>query len=133
MVEEALHLLVDGRILLVGADDILGLTPQGIHRVEFWTSLGQPQQVDVEALGQPHRPFGRVAGVFIQQQRHMPTTVTGMDRAQEHLEVSRPLVLARQEQPPPGAQVQRSEHGPPLVAAAQEHPLGLAPRRPAPA
>jgi hypothetical protein len=131
MIEETLHLFVNGRVLLVGADEVLALTPQGVHRVEFGAPVRQPQQVDVEALSQPRRSLGRVAGVFVQEQRHVPATVTAMDLAQERLEVSGPLMLARQEQSPARTQVQGPEYSPPRVTPTQENAFGLAFVRPA--
>ena len=35
MIEEAIHVLLNGRVLLVGTDYVLALSPQSIHRVQL--------------------------------------------------------------------------------------------------
>jgi len=49
-VQEAVHLLVDGCILLVGADDILALPPECVHRVQVRRTLGNAVEAVPHAL-----------------------------------------------------------------------------------
>ncbi len=43
MRDERFRLLIDVRVLLVGADYILALPPQGVHRIELGVAFGQPE------------------------------------------------------------------------------------------
>ena len=43
MRDERFRLLIDVRVLLVGADYILALPPQGVHRIELGSAFGQPE------------------------------------------------------------------------------------------
>jgi hypothetical protein len=65
VINKVAHLVVQGGILVIGADDAFGLPPEVFHGVEVGTTLGQPQQLDAERLGQAQRPLGGVRGVFI--------------------------------------------------------------------
>lgn len=73
IIKEAFHLLLDGRVLLVGTDHVLALTPQSIHRVQFRRPVRQPQQG--HPLGRTQGGLRRVAGVLIEQEGHVPTPV----------------------------------------------------------
>jgi hypothetical protein len=81
MVKEALYLFINGCVLLVGTDDVLTLSPQRVHGVELGAPFRQPQEIDIEALGQLHRCVRRVGRVFIQEQCYMPATVARMNLA----------------------------------------------------
>src|SRR4051794_18347530 len=52
MTDESLHLVIDGRMLLVGTDDVFALAPQRIHRIQLRRPLRQPQTLDGEFAGQ---------------------------------------------------------------------------------
>lgn len=43
MRDERFRLLIDVRVLLVGADYILSLSPQGVHRIELGSAFGEPK------------------------------------------------------------------------------------------
>lgn len=49
MRDEQIDLLVNGCILLVGADHVLGLSPQGVHGIELGTAFWQPEQTHAQA------------------------------------------------------------------------------------
>jgi hypothetical protein len=65
VVNEAAHLLVQGSILVISADDGFRLPPEVFDGVEVGAAFGQPQQLDAQGVGQAQRTLGRVAGVFI--------------------------------------------------------------------
>src|SRR3954451_25143725 len=90
--DEAVDLLIDGIILMVGRDDLLTMAPQMIHRVQVWRALGQPQQFDLIVVGQGPRVLRRVAGVLVEQQGDMPPTVVLMDLVHEGLTIGTPVV-----------------------------------------
>ena len=97
IVEEAIDVRLDGRVLLISADHILGLPPQGIHRVQLRRPVRQPQQG--HPLGLAQRSLRRMAGVLIEQQCHMPAAVVRPDLREERLEVAAAPPLARYEEP----------------------------------
>lgn len=102
-------MVFDRRVLLVGADLILAITPQVVHGIEFRRALGQPDQFDPQPLGQMLRADSRVAWVLIQQQGDVPTPVMPMKVDQERLEVPGSLPFPGQKQASPGPEVQASE------------------------
>jgi hypothetical protein len=128
MIEEAVLLLCDGRILLVRTDHVLALPPQRVHRVQLRRPVRQPQQR--HPFGRPQGSLRRVAGILIEQQRHMPTPVVPSNFLEERLEVAATPLLARQEQPGPGPQVHRPEDRAPRIATTQPHPGDFAALRP---
>src|SRR5690349_2059218 len=65
VVGKAAHLMVQASILVIGAEDAFRLPPEVFDGVEVGTAFGQPQQLDVERLGQAQRTLGGVTGVFI--------------------------------------------------------------------
>lgn len=122
--QEEIHLGLDGRVLLVGADDVFGLPPQRVQRVQLRRTLRQPHQG--HPLGRPRRGPGRVGRVLVQQQRHVPAPVVRPRLPQEGLEVSAAPLRARHEQPCPRPQIQRPEDDPPGVLPAQPDAGGFA-------
>ena len=86
LIEEAIHLLLNGCVLLVGADHVLALPPHSIHRVQLRRPLRQPQQRHL--LGIALGDFRRVGGILIEQQSHMPAPVMGPNFCEERLEVA---------------------------------------------
>ena len=129
MVHEAFDLFVDAGVLLVGADDILGLAPEGLDKVELGRAGGQPQQRHV--LGGLPRGARGVAGVLVQEQGDVPATVGGAHQRQERLEVGGAAFRPHQKQARAGAQVQGAKDHALGVAARKQHRRRLAPRRPA--
>jgi hypothetical protein len=65
VVDKAAHLVVQARILVIGAEDAFRIPPEVFDGVEVGTAFGQPQQLNVERLGQAQRALRRVAGIFI--------------------------------------------------------------------
>lgn len=128
VMEEAFHLLLDGRILLIGANDVFALPPQGIYRVQLRRPLRQPQQH--HPFGCPQRGLRGVARILIQQQRHMPTPLRRAHLGEDRLEVIAAPLRARQQQPCPRPQVHRPKAHAPSVAAAQPDLGGVAALRP---
>src|SRR4051794_12994191 len=69
MSEEAILLIVDGRVLLVGTDHVLALPPQCIHRVQLRRPFRQPQQrhplgLAQGSLGRRARSLSEYSPVF---------------------------------------------------------------------
>src|SRR5205807_598929 len=124
-------MIVNRRVLLVGADNIFRLPPQRIHGVQLGGPFRQPQQLDPEQVGQLHRARRGMTGVLVLQQGDRPAPVAAVDQFYERLVIYRPLVLPGQQQPVSGAQVYPPEDDPPGVPAAQQHLLGLSAWRPA--
>jgi hypothetical protein len=60
-----------------------------------------------------------MAGILIQQQRHMPTPVVPPHLVEERLEVHTPPLGTRHKQPAAGSQVQGPEDDPAGIAAAR--------------
>src|SRR3954469_19872624 len=120
--------LFAGLILLIGTDHILGLPPQGLHRVQLRRPVRQPQQRHPLRLA--HRGLGRMAGILVEQQGHMPASVVPPEFREERLEVAATPPLTRHEEPSPGPQVHRPEDHAASVAAAQPDPGGLSALRP---
>jgi len=92
-------LLVDGPELAVGGDQPLQVLEQLVHRVEFRTLLGQPQQDDSQASSQGLTAGGVVTGGLVQQQPQRPPGVALPQVAQEGLEVLLTLPGPAQDQP----------------------------------
>jgi hypothetical protein len=65
VVNKAAHLVVQGSILVVRADDGFRMAPEVFQGVKVGTAFGQPQKLDAEGLGQAQRTLGGVTGVFI--------------------------------------------------------------------
>jgi hypothetical protein len=65
VVDKAAHLMVQARILVIGAEDAFCIPPEVFHGVKVGTAFGQPQQLDAQDVGQTQRTLGRVTGVFI--------------------------------------------------------------------
>jgi hypothetical protein len=65
VVDKAGHLMVQASVLVIGAEDAFGIPPEVFHRVKVGAAFGQPQQPDVQRVGQTQRTLGRVTGVFI--------------------------------------------------------------------
>jgi hypothetical protein len=128
--QEAVDLFADGRVLLVGADLVLALAPERVHRIQTRCALRQPQQGHLHPFGQRPRSLCRVAGILVQQQRNVPSTVMIVDQIQERTEVFSSLFLSGQEKPIARPQVHHSEDHPAGVPAAQEHFGRLPARRP---
>src|SRR5438067_4754067 len=96
VMEEAAYLLLNRRVLLIGADHVLALPPQRIQRVQRRRALRQPQQ------GHPRdgwqRRLGGVAGILVQQQGYMPASVSRPDLRPEGTEVKALPLLPRHQQ-----------------------------------
>src|SRR5918912_1348133 len=103
--EESVYLMIQGGILLVSTEEVFPLPPQRIQGIQLRRPLRQPDQLDVIPRSQLHRAIGRVAGVFIQQQSHVPSPVVMMNHAQKRLEVSSLAVVPSQKQAGAGPQV----------------------------
>jgi hypothetical protein len=71
-----------------------------------------------------------MAGIFVEQQGYVPTTVDPPEFREERLEVVATPPLARHEEPSPGPQIHRTEDHAARVVAAQPDPGGLAALRP---
>lgn len=123
-------MIVDAGLLPIGADLILPVPPQVIHRVEMGRALRQPDQLHAEAGGQPPGGSRDVTAILIEQDGHLPASIMVMDQVQERLEVFGPLVLSRQEQPMARAQIHRPEDHTAGIPATQEDLLGPSPQRP---
>src|SRR5690349_9006208 len=100
--DEAIDQMIDRGLLMVGADLVLGVAPQVIHRAQFRAALGQPDQTDLQFPRQPDRAVCRMAGIPVQQQPHRPSAVMVVDAAEERLEILSPLLGSREQQPMAG-------------------------------
>ena len=96
MVNEAMHKIVYGRLLLIGTDDVLCLTPQRVHGIQLRRSFRKPQQRNVHLRGKGLRSKGRVTGIFIQQKCYMPPAVMPLEHMQKSPEVFTSLSLPDQ-------------------------------------
>jgi hypothetical protein len=65
VVDKAAHLMVQARILVIGSEDSFRIPPEVFHGVKVGAAFRQPQQLDVQGVGQTQRTLGRVTGVFI--------------------------------------------------------------------
>jgi len=128
MIEEAVHMLLNGWILPVGTDYVLALSPQGIHWIQLRRPIRQPQQRHPLRLAQGG--LRRMAGILIEQQGYMPSPVARLNLAEEGLKVAASPPLPRHEQPAPRPQVHGPEDYAPGIAAAQPDPGILAASRP---
>ncbi len=75
MRDERFRLLIDVRVLLVGADYILALPPQGVHRIELGGAFGQPEQLDPQSSRHSLRRLRGMAAVAVKQQGYVPAAV----------------------------------------------------------
>ena len=116
---------IDGLMLPIRQDDVCGVAPQMIHRVQMRASLGQPFELDAVSLGQGLADLGGVAGVLIQQQDHMPCAIMRVNQFQKGTEVHRPLTLTGKQQPTSRADVDRSEQHTLGILAAEDHSMRL--------
>jgi hypothetical protein len=123
-------MIFDGGILQVGADDIFGLSPKLVHRVQFGCAVGQPQQVNSQIASELSRPGCRVAPMLIQQKSNLPTTVMLMNQLQKSLEIFLPLMLASKQQTPAGTQVHRAKHDSTGIPAREQNAARFSPSAP---
>jgi hypothetical protein len=65
VVDKAAHLMVQARILVIGAADAFGIPPEVFDGVKMGAAFGQPHQLDAQGVGQAQRTLGGVTGVFI--------------------------------------------------------------------
>src|SRR5581483_256279 len=130
VMHELIHLEFDGGLLPVGANCAFAETPQVIHRVEVRTAVGQPQELDVEILGQRLGLLVLVGGVFIQEQRHRLGAVVPADEIQKLLEFQPAVARPLHEQKMTAAQMQGAKEGSASVLAGDKHRGGLAPQSP---
>src|SRR5579884_4038482 len=114
---EQVYLLLNRRVLFVDTDYVFALAPQGVHRIQLRTTLGQPQQR--HALRRPQRCRSRVTGIFVQEQGHMPSPVAAPQWGQERLEVATASLGTRQQQPRTRPQIHRPEDHPPCIATTE--------------
>jgi hypothetical protein len=51
VIDKAAHLMVQGSILEIGADDAFCIPPEVFYGVEVGTTFGQPHQLDAQGVG----------------------------------------------------------------------------------
>lgn len=95
---ELVHLLIDGRLLPIGTHFPLAKTPQVIDGVEVRAAVGQPQEANVQILGQRLGLLIGVGGVFIQKQGHWPGAIVPTNKIQKFLELQPAMTHAFHEQ-----------------------------------
>src|SRR6185312_3295914 len=80
IMDEVIHLRLNGVLLQIGANLLLAATPQALQRIEVRTALGQPQQ-EVQKFLELLRPFARLlqtqqpASAQVQRAEHGPAGV----------------------------------------------------------
>jgi len=119
MRNERLGLLVDGGVLGISADSILGLPPQRFHRVEFRRPCRQPQQPDLQTFRQSARCLGSMATVTIEQYDRVSSTIVPSHFPQKCLEIDGILLLSHQKHAMASGQVHALKYDAPGITSAE--------------
>src|SRR5436190_18909 len=130
VLREVVHLAIDRRILMIGADGLLPVSPKMIHGIEFGRTRRKPDEFDVQRERQGLRLPGCVGGVLIQQQRHFPFAVAQVDLPEEFSEVFTTMALTGFHQAIPRLEIDGAENHALGVESRQGDARSLALERP---